>query len=153
MGAGNQPIHSPTRNSLTVGADAAYTEERAPSRYCRELMARRRSLEPQPYAYLASGEVWPEGELVDDAPDAAHFARRLALGLKQACEDAGGLSMHAIAKQADVNPQTVANLLSGKTWGELPTIFQLESAIKQKLWTHDHLPQSENEPPTGSPDS
>ena len=60
--------------------------------------------------------------------------------------------MHAIAKQADVNPQTVANLLSGKTWGELPTIFQLESAIKQQLWTHDHLTDSTGELPSGTRD-
>ena len=113
-------------------------------------MARRRTLEPQPRAYLAPGETWPEGDLQPDAPAAARFAQRLALKLKQECKNAGNVSMHAIAKQADVNPQTVANLLSGKTWGELPTIFHLESAIRQQLWTHDHLTDSTSEPPTGS---
>ena len=116
-------------------------------------MARRRTLESQPCAYLAPGETWPEGHLVDDAPAAAHFARRLALQLKQECKNAGNLSMHALAKQADVNPQTVANLLSGKTWGEIPTIFQLETAIKQKLWPHDHLARDADEATPDSPDS
>lgn len=102
-------------------------------------MARRPTLESQLCAYLAPGETWPEGQLVDDAPAAAHFARRLVLQLQQECKIASNLSMHAIAKQADVNPQTVANLLSGNTWGEIPTIFQLETAIKQEHWTHDHL--------------
>ena len=115
-------------------------------------MARRRTLEPQPRAYLAPGETWPEGQLQPDAPAAAHFARRLARNLKQACKNPSNVSMNAIAKQADVNPQTVANLLAGKTWGELPTIFQLETAIKQQLWTHDHLTDSTGDPPSEARD-
>lgn len=79
-------------------------------------MARRRSLASQPRDYLASrDDTWPEGDLVDDAPDAARFAKKLALRLKAGCGSDGAPSIHAIAKRADVNPQTTSNLLNGKT--------------------------------------
>ncbi len=50
------------------------------------------------------------------------------------------------SKRADVNPQTIANLLNGKTWGEAPTIFRIEAALSYELWTHDHLPPPEDRP-------
>ena len=121
-------------------------EDRRTPRLLSVPMARRRALESQPSAYLAPGETWPEGELVDDAPDAARFAKKLAQRLKAGCGGDNTPSINAIAKRAGVNPQTVANLLNGKTWGELPTIFRIEAAIEYELWTHDHLPPVEDRP-------
>ena len=110
-------------------------------------MARRRSLESQPRDYLASDDdTWPEGDLTENAPAAAHFAKKLALRLKAGCGGEDTPSIHAIAKQADINPQTISNLLNGKTWGEAPTIFQIEAALNYQLWTHDHLPPPEDRP-------
>lgn len=110
-------------------------------------MARRRSLASQPRDYLASGDdVWPDGDLVEDAPATAHFAKKLAQRLRAGCGGEGTPSIHAIAKRADINPQTISNLLNGKTWGELPTIFRVEAALNYELWTHDHLPPIEDRP-------
>ena len=86
---------TPTGPHIQVGD--SHPEVRAPRRYCRYAMARRRTLESQPRAHLAPGEIWPEGQLADDAPAAADFARRLALKLKQECKNAGNLSMNATA--------------------------------------------------------
>ena len=110
-------------------------------------MARRRSLASQPRDYLASSDdKWPEGDLAEDAPDAARFAKKLALRLKAGCGSDGAASINAVAKRADVNPQTIANLLNGKTWGEASTIFRIEAALSYELWTHDHLPPVEDRP-------
>ena len=109
-------------------------------------MARRRSLESQPSAYLAPGETWPEGELADNAPNEARFAKKLAMRLKKGCGGEGAPTIYAIAKRAGVNPQTITNLLNGNTWGELPTIFRIEAAVEYELWTHDHLPPAGDRP-------
>ena len=76
----------------------------------------------------------------------AHFAKKLALRLKAGCGGEGTPSINAIAKRADVNPQTISNLLNGKTWGEAPTIFQIEAVLGYELWTHDHLSAIEDRP-------
>ena len=101
---------------------------------------RRRGLKPCPSDYLAPNQKWPDGSLVADAPDVARFVQTLVRRLNSACGGNERPSIYAVAKKADVNPQTVFNLLHGKTWGDVPIIYRLEAAIGQELWTHDHLP-------------
>lgn len=107
-------------------------------------MPRRRGLKSCPIDYLAPGEKWPHGNLIDGAPDVAKFVQKLVQRLNTECSSNDTPSVYAVAKKADINSQTVFNLLAGKTWGDLPIIFKLEAAIAHNLWTHDHLPQGWN---------
>ena len=98
----------------------------------------RRGLKTSPCDYLADG-TWPEGPLVDDAPDEARFAMEVGQRLKAHCE-ANGLSMNAVSRATNVHTQTVINLLAGKTWGDLPIIYRLEAGLGARLWEHGDLP-------------
>ena len=104
-------------------------------------MPRRRGLQPCPIDYLAPGQEWPDGDLLADAPDVAKFVQKLVQRLNKECSSDQTPSVYAVAKKANINSQTVFNLLSGKTWGDLPIIYKLEAAIAHNLWTHDHLPE------------
>ena len=104
-------------------------------------MPRRRGLQPCPIDYLAPGQEWPDGDLLADAPDVAKFVQKLVQRLNKECSSDQTPSVYAVAKKANINSQTVFNLLSGKTWGDLPILYKLEAAIAHNLWTHDHLPE------------
>ena len=83
-------------------------------------IARRRSLAGQPRDCLAfDDDTWPERDLVEGAPGAAHFAKKLALRPKVGCGGDDTPSIDAIAKRADINPQTISNLLTARP-GERP---------------------------------
>ena len=83
-------------------------------------MPPRRDLKTNPRDYLTSDGTWPEGPLAADAPDEARFALELGQRLKAHCE-ANGLSMNAVSRATNVTVQTVINLLTGKSWGDLPS--------------------------------
>ena len=94
-------------------------------------MPARRSLAPQPSDYLAEGGTWPEGPLIGDAPDVAVFVMEIARRLKAACE---ATSQRSVAADAEIDSKTVNNIIKGTSWGAVPTIFQLEEALKKDLW-------------------
>ena len=50
----------------------------------------------------------------------------------------GGESIRYIAKKAGLSPQTVLNILNGKTWPDLRTIAKLEIALNTRLWGNEH---------------
>lgn len=114
-------------------------------------MPRRRGLEHPPIEYLADGEQWPDGDLRDDAPDVAQFIQRLVRRLNRECGPEAELSIYEVAKKAKVNPQTVTNLLKGKTWGDVPVIFKLEAVLERRLWSHDHIPRFDESRRRGEP--
>ena len=111
-------------------------------------MPARRTLGPKPKDYLVKGRTWPQGPLTNNAPDAARFAMEIARRLKIACR---GSSQRAVAEAADVDLKTVNNIINGRTWAEVPTIFQLEQALQTHLWPTYHI--TDEQPPTdGKPD-
>lgn len=105
------------------------------------LMPRRSGLDRPPRGYLVEGEQWPNGRLRRDAPAVARFVRELVRLLSLECGPEGSLSIYEVAKKAKVNPQTVANLMKGETWGDVPTIYKLEAVLERPLWTHYHIPR------------
>ena len=50
------------------------------------------------------------------------------------------MSVRYLAMDADLNPQTVHNILEGKTWPDLPTVHRLEYALGERLWVNPRLP-------------
>ena len=96
-------------------------------------MPARRGLETHPRNYLASDGIWPDGPLTEDAPDEARFVMSVGQRLKAHCE-ANSLSMNAVARVTNVPVQTVSNLLSGKSWGDVPIIWRLEAGLGADLW-------------------
>ena len=103
-------------------------------------MPTRRNLKAQPRMYLKDpNEKWLEGDLVGDAPQVAHFARKVAQRLRDRLAEDDAPTAYAAAQAADISRQTVANILEGNTWSDLPTIYRLEVAVKHRLWfNEDH---------------
>lgn len=100
-------------------------------------MPARRGLKTNPRDYLTAGGTWPEGPLTEDAPDEARFVMGVSQRLKAHC-DANGLSMNAVSRATNVPVQTVSNLLSGKSWGDVPIIYRLEAGLGVRLWDSAH---------------
>ena len=106
-----------------------------------QVMPARRGLLPQPWRYLTVGNQakWPQGALWRDAPMAAYFTRAVARRLKAILKD-DGWTVYRLAKEAGVSRQTIANILTGATWSDLPTIYRLEVALQQRLWINEDIP-------------
>ena len=63
------------------------------------------------------------------------IARRLRELLKKS-----ETPVRSLALDAALNPQTVHNILDGKTWPDLPTIHRLEVVLGERLWVNPDLP-------------
>lgn len=68
-------------------------------------------------------------------PPEARLARAVARRLRKAKADD---SIRGVARAAGVSPQAVLNILNGTTWGDLPTIARLETALDADLWGREH---------------
>ena len=60
----------------------------------------------------------------------------IAQRLKDACT---GKSVRSVAKAADLDTQTVINILKGNTWCEVPTVYRLEKSLVTHLWPRRHV--------------
>ncbi|MFI8927129.1 helix-turn-helix transcriptional regulator [Streptomyces sp. NPDC053474] len=83
-----------------------------------------------PRGFVLSGQ-WPHADLAD------HHGARVAQALSRRLADAmhhRGLSANRLAAAADVNRQTIANVLAGTGWPDLLTIASLELALDTDLW-------------------
>lgn len=91
--------------------------------------------------------MWPLGPFDDGAPREALFAVGVARRLRVLCEEAAarGVTVTAVAGRANLSVQTVFNLLEGKTWGDLPSIYRLEVALGAVLWHNRDI----GDPPVG----
>ena len=107
----------------------------------------RRGLRSRPCDYVSSGGVWPLGPFDDGAPREALFAVGVARRLQVLCDEAAarGVTVTAVAGRANLSVQTVFNLLEGKTWGDLPSIYRLEVALGAVLWHNRDI----GDPPAG----
>ena len=63
--------------------------------------------------------------------------------LKAHCET-NVLSMNAVSRATNVPVQTVINLLTGKSWGDLPIIYRLEAGLGTRLWVNTSVPAEES---------
>ena len=111
----------------------------AGGRYCPGVPSRR-GLRTRPCDYLSPSGRWPHGPFRTGTPREAYFFIDVAKRLRELCDDkkAQRVTVTAVAEQANLSTQTVFNLLEGKTWGDLPTIYRLEVALNAHLWrNHD----------------
>ena len=92
-----------------------------------------------PITYLAKNGSFPHGPFRPETPPevylAAALARRLKMGIWRN-------SIRYVAKKADISPQTIINILNGKSWPDLRTIAKLENAFNSRLWGYEHRKDS-----------
>lgn len=100
----------------------------------------RPGLETHPSDYLKPGTgTWPDGilEIPGDptaaVPRVVHFVQFFAQRLKTAMEESGK-SRYRVAKDAGIHPTTVTNIINGKHWPSLTTIYLLEVSLEHRLW-------------------
>ena len=107
-------------------------------------MPARRNLLTSPCDYVLSTGKWPTGPFRVKASDEFYFFVELAKRLRQLCEDEDrDTTITAVARDAGLSPQTVFNLVDGKTWGDLPTIYRLEVALNARLWQNNDIDQTD----------
>lgn len=106
-------------------------------------MARHKNLRKQPRDYLGEegADWWGYSPLIrDEGSSEARFVRLVARRLKRLIDE-DGRSINRLAGDANVSPQTIHNILEGKTWCDLPAIWRLEVELQNRLWINDRLPQ------------
>ena len=86
-----------------------------------------------------TGGKWPRGEPKEDAPAEVRIVQTIVRRLRTLM-DKSEMSVRYLAIDADLHPQTVHNLLDGKAWPDLPTIYRLEYVLGERLWVHSRLP-------------
>ena len=89
----------------------------------------------QPAEYGITERSFPDGSFSDETPPEVYLAAALAIRLKNRI---GNDSIRYVAKKADLSPQTILNILNGKTWPDLRTIARLETALSARLWGYEH---------------
>ena len=111
-------------------------------------MGRNQKLD-KPCDYVQPGAEWPGGPLITGAPPEA----RLVRGIAQKLESRGAReNVTKIAKRCGLTPQTIYNVLDGKTWPDLTTIAQLEAHYRVRLWGNEHRkkPKDQPDPPSAT---
>ena len=96
-----------------------------------------------PFTYIATDSFrdverdrpFPYGDFRKGSPPEVFLAAALARRLKKRIGDE---SIRYIAKKADLSPQTILNILNGKSWPDLRTIAKLENALNSQLWGSEH---------------
>ncbi|TEX46699.1 MAG: hypothetical protein B7C54_05745 [Acidimicrobiales bacterium mtb01] len=81
---------------------------------------------------------WPKATLSKDAPAEARHVLEMSKRLEAAI---GERSMRSVAIAAGVSVATLSNLLTGRTWGDVVTVFRLEQALEVSLWCGVHAGQ------------
>ena len=46
-----------------------------------------------------------------------------------------------LGKDAKVNPQTIHNIIAGRTWCDLPALWKLECELDERLWVNTEVEQ------------
>ncbi|WP_301121327.1 helix-turn-helix domain-containing protein [Mycolicibacterium fortuitum] len=85
-----------------------------------------------PVAYLEAG-VWPDGQLIADAPPSAAAARYLARELHLVMAETG-TGQRALASATGVAHTTIGRILAGTVLCDIGTLAKLEHALRRSLW-------------------
>ena len=107
-----------------------------------EAMSSRRTPLKAPRCYVLSRGKWPNGPFRKRQPDELMFYVEIVKRLDALCKAKKAderKTVSEIAEEAELSHQTLYNILSGRSWCELPTIFKLECALNAPLWHQEHL--------------
>ena len=88
-----------------------------------------------PATYLTENGLFPGGPYRRDTPREVFLADAVAHRLKEVTTR---LSIRFVARRADLSPQTILNIINGKSWPDLRTIARLEIGMNHKLWGAEH---------------
>ena len=88
-----------------------------------------------PVTYLATNGSFPDGPFRPETSPEVYLAAALARRLNSYSR---WDSIRYVAKKADLSPQTILNILNGKSWPDLRTIARLENAFNSRLWGYEH---------------
>ena len=88
-----------------------------------------------PADFLRENGYFPDGPFRYPTPKEVFLAAGVAERLNKAI---GEESFRYVAKKAGLSPQTILNILNGKTWPDLRTIAKLEQALGVRLWGQEH---------------
>ena len=132
-----------------VKTESAHPDGLGPSRrgvraerYCRCLCPADAASRPS-HATISSPAGNGPGVPSSKAPPLSPtFAKQVAERLASKLGEEHTPTRYAVAKEADISRQTLANVLDGRTWADLPTIYRLEVALKHQLWRNDDYPQT-----------
>ena len=109
---------------------------------CAAMSTRREKLS-DPRSYLTSRGKWPDGPFMEEAPEELEFYVGIVKRLRKRCDEQKhrqeNESVADIASRARLSPATLYNILEGRSWGELRTIYRLEKTLNAPLWHHEHL--------------
>lgn len=85
-----------------------------------------------PVAYVVRG-VWPDAQMVSDAPPSAPAAQAFARALRTAMADAG-TGQRALAASSGVAHTTIGRILAGTVLCDIGTLARLEHCLGRRLW-------------------
>lgn len=90
---------------------------------------------PHPATFLAKKGSFPQGPYRPETPPEVFLAAGLAARLHTKIGDE---SVRYVAKKAGLSPQTILNILSGRSWPDLRTVAKLEVSLNTRLWGSEH---------------
>ena len=86
-----------------------------------------------PNSYLAAGERWPYGDLVDDAPAEARLAQAIAKNVSGALKSRG-LTPETASEDFGLSPHTIRDICEGEIWASYAAIARIEDSLGFPLW-------------------
>lgn len=92
----------------------------------------RSNADQPPIAYVATG-IWPDADLVADAPPSASAAQYVARALGVAMADTA-TGQRALATASGVAHTTIGRILAGAVLCDIGSLARLEHALGQRLW-------------------
>ena len=86
-----------------------------------------------PNSYLAQGESWPYGDLVDDAPAEARLAKAIAKNVLRALKSRGW-SDETASDKLKLPIQTIRDVYKGERWVSFAVIARMDDHFDFPLW-------------------
>jgi len=104
-------------------------------------MPPRKGLRTNPCSYVAPGGRWPDGpfeaEEGEKLPPELFLLQNISKALRGVVE---ARSEAAVARKAAISRKTVRNILQGKTWIDVPTLYRISQRVHGDIWSKRHWP-------------
>ena len=97
-----------------------------------------------PTSYLAQGERWPYGDLVDNAPAEARLAQAIAKNVSGALKSRGW-SYEKASDKFKVSVHTNRDICDGERWVSFAAISRIDQHLPFPLWASSHRIAAESD--------